>query len=126
MYGCLLIALALLKGEMIREEAIWIGVAIFSYVISVGVGLVKFRQIPSYHTRLAKFSWLLIVVAVIAIFADWSVWVPRIAMCGVVLTNLESTAISLILPRWRPNVPSVFHARQLRDYPKKGSDPLEF
>jgi hypothetical protein len=36
----------------------------------------------------------------------------RIAALGVLVTNLEATLITLMLPEWRANVPSVFHARR--------------
>jgi CDP-diacylglycerol--glycerol-3-phosphate 3-phosphatidyltransferase len=111
-YACMLGALAVLHGELLQQEAIWIGLAMGSYGISVAAGLIKFRRVPSYHNRLAKFAWLLMLLAVISIFADGPLWVVRVAMLAVVATNLEAVLITLALPTWRPNVPSVFHARR--------------
>jgi cardiolipin synthase (CMP-forming) len=111
-YACMLLAVVALRGELFRQEAVWIGLAVSSYGVSLAAALVKYRRMPSYHTRLAKTSWLLVFIAVGAIFAGWSVWAVRIAALGVLVTNLEATMITLMLPEWRANVPSVFHARR--------------
>jgi CDP-diacylglycerol--glycerol-3-phosphate 3-phosphatidyltransferase len=112
-YACTLLALVGLRGPLLRQEAVWIGLALVSYGVSVAAGLLKYRRMPSYHTRLAKTSWLLMFVCVIAFLATGSPWAVRIAAAGVLLTNLEATLITFLLPTWRANVPSVFHARRL-------------
>jgi CDP-diacylglycerol--glycerol-3-phosphate 3-phosphatidyltransferase len=111
-YVCVLLALLELHGNLLRRELPWIVPALGSYAVSVAAALVKFRRPPSYHTRLAKTSWLLMLIAVVAVFFDLSVWTVRVAMLGVFLTNLEATLITFLLPQWRANVPSVFHARR--------------
>jgi CDP-diacylglycerol--glycerol-3-phosphate 3-phosphatidyltransferase len=111
-YACMLLAVLVLRGDLIRQEAAWIIPAVLSYAVSFAAALIKYRQLPSYHTRMAKTSWLLVFIAVGAIFAGWSVWAVRIAALGVLVTNLEATLITLMLPEWRANVPSVFHARR--------------
>jgi CDP-diacylglycerol--glycerol-3-phosphate 3-phosphatidyltransferase len=120
LYGCVLVALLVLRRDFILREAVWVGVAVGSYPVSVAACLVKFRRLPSYHTRLAKVSWFLTLGAVLAIFGDWSPWPLRVAMTAVLLTNLEATAITFVLPGWRVNVPSLFHARRP---PKVGPAP---
>jgi CDP-diacylglycerol--glycerol-3-phosphate 3-phosphatidyltransferase len=112
-YAGVLLSLLVLFGDLLWREAVWIGLAVLSYAVSVVSGLIKYRRLPSYHTRLAKTSWLLMLVAVVAVFSDWSVWAVRVAMLGVLVTNLEATLITILLPVWRSNVPSVFHAIRL-------------
>jgi cardiolipin synthase (CMP-forming) len=116
-YACTLAAVAALHAEVVRQEAVWLGSAVAAYGLNLGVGLARHRRLPSYHTRLAKTSWLLVAVAVVAVFAGWSVWPLRLAAAGVVLANLEAALISLLLPEWRADVPSVLHARRLADHP---------
>ena len=120
-YACMLLAVLALRGDLVRQEAVWIALAVSSYVVSVAAGLIKYRRLPSYHTRLAKTSWLLMFIAVVAIFAGWSVWAVRVAALGVLVTNLEATLITVLLPEWRANVPSVFHARRAAGGRKEGT-----
>jgi CDP-diacylglycerol--glycerol-3-phosphate 3-phosphatidyltransferase len=113
-YAAILIAAAILKWEMIGREALWIIVGISSYAVSAAAGLYRFGRLPSYHTRMAKTTWFLAGVAVVAVFADWSVWPLRIAAISVVITNIEAVLIAFVLPEWRADVPSLYHALRIK------------
>jgi CDP-diacylglycerol--glycerol-3-phosphate 3-phosphatidyltransferase len=113
-YGCLLLAMFWLRWETIVQEMVWVSLAVSSYAASLAAALVRFHRMPSYHTRLAKTSWLLICLAVVSLMARWSAWPLRIAMAGVLLTNLEAVAITFLLPGWRVNVSSAYRALRLR------------
>jgi CDP-diacylglycerol--glycerol-3-phosphate 3-phosphatidyltransferase len=110
LYAALLFGSCWLKWELIRQEAVWLIVAVASYVLSCLIGLIKFRRVPSYHTRAAKTGWLLIGVAAVSVFANWSIWPLRITMIAVTLTNVEAMLITFVLPEWEANVTSLYHA----------------
>jgi CDP-diacylglycerol--glycerol-3-phosphate 3-phosphatidyltransferase len=113
-YFCVLVAMIWLRWDVIRSELLWIGIALASYLLTSTVGFVRFRRLPSYHTRMAKASWLLVAIAVVALVLRGSPWPLRIAMAAAVVTNCEATAISLLLDRWRVNVSSLYHALRIR------------
>ena len=113
LYGAVLIGTLMLKGTVLLAEWPWITVAVGSYFASSLYGYAKFGKVPNYHTRGAKTSWLLMILAVGALLFDLAVWPLHIAMLGVTLTNLEAMAITTILPRWEADVISVFAARRL-------------
>ena len=114
-YACAVGAVLLLRSERLWPELPWLGAVAASYALSVVASLAKYGRVPSYHTRLAKTSWLLAAVAVVALLADGWVWPARLAAGMVVLTNLEATAITLASPAWRADVPSLYHAWRDRD-----------
>jgi len=114
MYGALLFGVAWFFGPIIRREAVWPGAVLVSYAATNLAGWWKFGRLPSYHTRAAKSCWLLVMIATLAMFAGWSVLPLRIACAAVVWTNIEAIAITCVLPRWKVNVPSLYHAWQLR------------
>ncbi len=114
MYAALLFAGVWLKGRVLQAEWIWIAVALLAFAASCCAALWKFRRLPNYHTRTAKTAWLLMVVAAVALFLDWSVWPLRVAMLGVALANAEALLITAILPRWRADVISCLVAFRLR------------
>jgi cardiolipin synthase (CMP-forming) len=116
-YAASLAAIAILRWGMVRDNAGWLGAAIITYAASLAAGCVRFGRLPSYHTRLAKVSWLLAGVAVVAIFAGWSVWWLRVAAAAVAVTNLEALAITFVLQSWRVDVLSVYHALRVRTGP---------
>jgi phosphatidylglycerophosphate synthase len=80
------------------------------------VNLIKYKKPASYHTYSAKFWGLTLFVTIIAIFgfnyAGAILWFSCIA--GVV-HSLEEIIMTLILPVWRHDVLSIFHALKLRD-----------
>lgn len=109
MYASLLIGAVWLKGPILLAEIWWIGVALAAYAAAITAGLLKFHRLPSYHTLIAKFSAFLVLVAMICLFVDGSIWPLRIASAVVALGNLEGIAITCILPVWKADVWSLYH-----------------
>lgn len=110
MYVCLLVGIVWLKWDLLRIEAAWLIAVLVTYLMTVGISIAKFRTLPSYHTRAAKVSWLLAMIAILALFFDWSVWLLRVAAIAVVVTNLETSLMSLLLRRRQTDVATLFHA----------------
>lgn len=114
MYVCVIASVLLLYPDVIARNWPWVAAVAGSYVLAITAGLVKFRRWPSYHAWLAKISWLAAAIGFVALFAGWSEWPVRVAAALVTIGNLEGVAITLILPRRETDVPSVFHALQLK------------
>ena len=110
LYLALLVGLVWFYGGLLRAEFAWVAPALATYLVSTAAGFWKYRRWPSYHTRSAKTSWLLTLIGVLALFNDWSLWLFRLALAGITLTNLEAIAITVISPAWRADVTSVYHA----------------
>lgn len=66
-YSSLLISLVLLYPAVMRSQAEWMAAAIGSYAFSRFVARAKFRSLPSYHTWMAKGTWLVAGVGTIAL-----------------------------------------------------------
>jgi len=114
MYAAALTGAWLLRRDALLAELPWIGVAAASWLAFAVTGLAKFRKVPSYHTRAAKTSWLLMAVGLVLFFAGASPWGLRVAMLGVTVTNLEAIAITAVLPREEVDVGSLGRALRLR------------
>ena len=114
MYLALLVGLWYLKLDFVKEEAVWILALGVSFCLTSLTGLIKYHRLPSYHTQMAKLSWFLISVAVIVLFSGGPSWPARIAMAAVILTNLEATVITAILPEWQAGILSCYHALRWR------------
>lgn len=103
-----------LKWSELGSIAIWMGVAIGSYVLTSSAGYFKYGRIPSYHTYGAKATNWIILGGLVLWFVWDLVWPIRIAFVCVTLTNLEATYMTSILPQWIADVPSFWHAQKLR------------
>ncbi|MGI9515882.1 MAG: CDP-alcohol phosphatidyltransferase family protein [Pirellulaceae bacterium] len=105
---CMIIGVWFLASDMVIRELPWFFVACSSYGFAMGFGIAKFRRLPSWHTLSAKFTHVLVFVAVICAVLDWSVWPLRFAAISATLANLESVALTCVVDRWRADVPSLF------------------
>lgn len=114
MYAAIGLALWWLEADVIRSNALLIAGVFATWGLSAGIALVRFRRLPSYHTRAAKASWLVAATAAVLLFlADTAVLIPW-AFGLVILTNLEAAAIGVVLPEGRANVGSVVEAWRAR------------
>jgi len=88
-----------------------IALQLFSYSID----LIKYRRIASFHAYTAKAWGISLFVATIALlgFHTGGVYLWAVIVMGV-LSNIDGLAIKTVLPEWRRDVPSVFHALKLR------------
>lgn len=83
--------------------------------VRFGFDLVKFGKPASYHSYLAKTWGLVLAVAVIATFATQRVsgWMGAAIVLGV-LSNLETMAMSMVLPVWKRDVKTLALAWRIR------------
>ena len=117
LYGAMFFGLFWFRGDVLVQEAPWWIVGLLSYLLTTGAGLWKYGRIPSYHTRGAKISQWFVLAGTVCLLLDYTVWPFRVAMFLVTLTNLEATAITWLLPKWRADILSILHV-----WPSKGNE----
>lgn len=120
-YVAVLLGSYWLKPDLIGAEVPLILIAAGSYVFSIGVCVLRFRRLPTYHTLAAKLCWALTGLGIIFVLLSVSVWPLRVAMGAIMAANLEATAITLLIPHWRANVPTLYHALGRRNR-EEGAD----
>ena len=103
-----------LKPDLVARETFVFWLTVWCYLFPVVVGLARFRRLTSYHTRSAVLAAYLMGAAILAMFA-WDTTLPwRVVLPFLVVAALENLAITAVLPSWRPNVPTIFHALAAR------------
>ena len=82
------------------------------YLVDFG----KFGREASYHMWSAKLWAVLLYTAffMVLVRGQETGWITAALLLGIV-SDLEGLAASLLLPQWRHDVPSVFHAWRQRD-----------
>jgi CDP-diacylglycerol--glycerol-3-phosphate 3-phosphatidyltransferase len=103
-----------LRPEVLMAEVAWIVAALCCYVAAQAAGLVKFHQLPSYHTWTGKTIATVAAIEFVVIFAGGPGWTLRILALLVALASLESILITITLRKWRTNIPSLWHALKRR------------
>jgi phosphatidylglycerophosphate synthase len=103
-----------LRPDVIHQEAVALGIAAFFFLTPIAVGFVKYRRLTSYHTWGAKLVFVVVSITVVAIFAGGPGWLLRFAVPLIVVSQIDELAITLMLPEWHANVPSSWHALQIK------------
>lgn len=98
--------------EIIRREAVYVGLAIGAYLVPIAIGFIKFKRLTSYHTWAAKLSAVVMSISALLLFVTDIAWPFRIAAVFQVLEAVEEIAITFVLPRWESNIPTLWHARK--------------
>lgn len=96
--------------DLLLAEIRYLACAIFAYTLPIAVGLLRFGRLTSYHTWAAKGTAVLMGVALLVLFSGGPAWPFHLATFLLVVEAMEEIAISCVLPRWRTDVPSLWHA----------------
>lgn len=96
--------------DLVRREAIFVGAVVVCYAVPALFAWLKYGRLPSYHTWVAKVAGVLMGSGGLVLLTGGPAWGFHLAVLVVVIEALEEVAITAILPRWRSNVPSFWHA----------------
>ena len=103
-----------LRPDVIRDEKFFLVAAVFFYLGAIAFGFLKFRKLTAYHTLSGKLAAILLGGVAVALFGGGPGWLLRVAVPVVVLSALEEIAITATLSARRTDVPSLWHAIQIR------------
>lgn len=103
-YTAIAISVVLLWPDVVRRELPAFIAFATSLAAPAAVGLLKFGQLTSYHTRLVKISVGAAAIGLLLLLLDVSVWPFRIAAFFGVLSGVEQVAITLLLPKAKSDV----------------------
>jgi CDP-diacylglycerol--glycerol-3-phosphate 3-phosphatidyltransferase len=101
----------LLHPEPLRRLVVPIGVVIAGEALNYVAALIRFRREASYHAVSAKLWGLLLFLALLVLLGTGSAVLLPIALVAGIVAELETLAITMTLPSWRHDVPSIWHAR---------------
>jgi len=114
-YVWIILAVCRTVPQIIHAFRIPLLAVITLQLFSYSIDLIKYRRIASFHAYTAKAWGISLFVATIALlgFRTGGVYLWAVIWMGV-LSNLDGIAIKSVLPEWRRDVPSFFHALKLR------------
>ena len=109
------VAVWLLQPQTIRGALWGLSALFFLEMLRYLVDFLKFGREASYHMWSSKLWAVALYLAcwMLLVGGEGGVWVAIAIGIGIV-SDLEGLLISLLLPVWRHDVPSVFHAWRTR------------
>lgn len=99
---------------IIRREAPFVTLAIVCMLLPTAIAYAKYRAIPGYHTWSVKAGAILMGAAVPLLLIFDVAWPFRIAALFQIVCAVDELGITSLSSECRHDVPSVFHAAQLR------------
>lgn len=100
--------------EQVRPEAPFLIALAVSYSAPIAIGFLKYGRLTNHHTWAGKVSACTLAACAAVLVAGGSPWLFRMAVAVVVFADVEEIAITALLPRWRTNVPTLWHAMRER------------
>jgi len=107
--GVWLLAPELILGQLPLVVAMAVG-----YAAPILYGFLKFRRLTSYHTWAAKLSAVLAggtMLTIVLFEVTWPLWIAGPVF---LVSAVEEICVTTLLPAWRANVPSFWHAVRIR------------
>ncbi len=114
-YAACIGALWLLYPRTLAAHAAPLLVLLGLELLRYAFDLLKFGREASYHMWSSKLWGLLLFLAFFSLLVlAHDGWLVDAAIAAGIVADLEGLLISWVLPRWRSDVPSVFHAGRIR------------
>ena len=98
----------------LRAVAVPILIVIGAEALNYAAAYARFRREASYHARSARLWGLLLFLALFLLLATGRATLLPVALAAGMVAQAETLAITLVLPEWRHDVPSVWNARRIR------------
>jgi len=112
-YTVMAISAWLLWPEIVVKESISFLLILFSLIMPVLIGFLKFGVFTSYHTWSVKLAVAVTIVSYVLLFSGWLDWPFRVAVVVCLYAAIEETGITFILKHERADVRTIFHAIKL-------------
>jgi phosphatidylglycerophosphate synthase len=114
----------ILHPEPVRALAVPILIVVVGEALNYLASLLRFKREASYHAWSAKAWGLLLFLALLMLLGTGSAVLLPAALTVGLIAQVEALAITLALPSWRHDVPSVWHAWSIRsqDRPRTRHD----
>lgn len=112
-YAAMVFGLMWLWPAVFAREAWFLYLAVGFYLIPTLTSLLKFRELPRYHTWAAKLSAILMAPAYYLLVLYDVAWLFRVVVLFHIWVAIEEVIITIILSRRHHDVPTLFHAREI-------------
>ncbi len=96
--------------DLVKEELYYIIAAIIIYILPAIFALIKFGKLASYHTWITKLSAVLMSVGVVILLGFDNNLLFHIAIYFLVIEMFENIVITILLPKQKSNIHSIWHA----------------
>jgi len=113
-YTTMAICAWIIWPDIARREILYFAVILFSFLLPICIGLIKFGRLTSYHTWSVKFAVFITFIAYIALFSGLASWPLKLASLLCLYAGIEEILITLVMPWERTDIRSIWSALRYR------------
>ncbi len=114
-YLCVAIAVLLRYPQAIENRLVLVAGLATAEVVQHVIAAAKYGRHASYHSIISKLWGLLMAAATVALLGfGVDNWFLDLTLSWGILCNAQGLAMTLILPTWNRDVPTLWHAWRLR------------
>ena len=116
-YSVLFVGLAgitLLWPDVVRREWPWFAAVMGSFLVAMLYSFLRLGRAPCYHTWASKITVASCALSLIPLLAGWTATPAHIVAIFQVLVGVEEIVIVSLIPWHVGEMPSIWHAWQLR------------
>lgn len=108
------LGVAWLWPDVLMREAMWVALLAIALIVPRAHAFARFRELPSYHTWLAKGLAVYMGVSLLLLLNGHWPWLFRAGAVIALVEALEEIAITRALTQPRADIPSWWHLRRER------------
>ena len=109
-YSTMAVCAWIIWPEIVQREILYFSMILFSFLLPVGIGLIKFGRLTSYHTWSVKLAVFVTFFGYIALFSDQAAWPFVLASYLCVYAGIEEILITFVSSKERVDVRSIWAA----------------
>ncbi len=110
-----IVATIIITPEFYKSYKLQVGLLALAEVLAYIISYIRFRKEVATHAIASKFWVLTMLFTFIQlVVSGWSGWVFQLCFWLGIVTRLEIIGILLLIREWVNDVPSIYHAVQLR------------
>lgn len=113
-YSTMAICAWILWPEITNQQLLYYAIILFSILLPVQVGLVKFGKFTGYHTWSVKIAVFMTFVGYLSLYSGVAAWPFQLASLLCLIAGTEEILITLVLREERTDVRSLQAAWKLR------------
>jgi len=108
---CAIIGIRILWPTFFYKEGKYILIIVLAEFISNSTGYIKYKRMLCFHTYAGKIASLLLGISVIIILLDFNNnFLLRISSYIYMWVVIEDIIMTILLPEWNCNIPTLWHA----------------
>lgn len=121
-YSSMALGAWIIWPDIVQREMLYFALILFSFMLPVLIGLIKFGRLTGYHTWSVKLAVFVTFVGYVALFSGITSWPFKLASYLCVYAGIEEILITIVLRHEQVDVRSIWAVLRYEKIEKHRND----